>query len=209
MKDFAEISKPLNKITSDNVPFVWGDECEHAFDELKRKSISKPVLAYPKVDGNFTVEVDASKSAVGGVLSESNWPAHTVEAYSLALAVRHWHVYLAGKPFELYTDHNLLVHLRWQKDPRGKFTRWISEFKEFEYTVKCVPGKDNVKADALSRNRNASTFLPDSNWEQNNFANFTENQHFALQLHHEQENDPEIGIAKRSVASCVNKQLRI
>ena len=76
------------------------------------------------------------------------------------LAVRHWQVYLAGRRFTLNSDHNPLVYMRDQKDPRGKFARWILELEEYNYTVKYVKGVDNVKADALSRNTNADLLQP-------------------------------------------------
>eukprot|EP00794_Sanderia_malayensis_P010613 gene10613-11738_t len=84
----------------------------------------------------FRVEVDASNLAVCGVLlqeqldgaidpviyfsttlskSEQNWSAHSKEAYALLVAVRTWHVYLAGTSFILHSDHNPLVHLRNRK----------------------------------------------------------------------------------------------
>ena len=59
-------------------------------------------------------------------------------------------MYLAGTPFILKSDHNPLVHLRNQKDPRGNFARWIAELEEYEYSIQYIPGKENVKADAVS-----------------------------------------------------------
>ena len=108
------------------------------------------------------MEVDASNYTVGGVLSQlgldhreqpvayfstalqksqQNWSATTKESFALMLAVRHWHVYLAGRNFVLKTDHNPLVFLRLQKDLRGKLSRWINELEEFDYTIKFVLGK--------------------------------------------------------------------
>ena len=44
--------------------------------------------------------------------SQKNWPATDKEMFALIVAVRHWHVYLAGTKFILRSDHNLLTHLR-------------------------------------------------------------------------------------------------
>ena len=222
IQDYAVISEPLNKLTCDNVPFLWTNQCESAFKELKRRLTSQPVLAFPKLNETFTVEVDASDYAAGGVLSQTGedgllhpiayfstafkgsqrqWAPITKEAFALVLAVRHWHVYLAGTEFILNTDHNPLVHLRKQKDPRGKFGRWIAELEEYDYTVKYIRGKDNVKADSLSRDRCANDNQPISSFEDKVYATVVENSTFLAQLRQEQNTDPLISRAKRLVAA--------
>ena len=161
IKNFGNISHPFNKLTSDNTPFVWTDECEVAFSELKRCICSDPILAFPRIGEGFVVDVDASDVAFGGVLlqmgvdsqlhpvgyfsdavqpSQKAWAPTTKEAFALVLAVRHWAIYLIGQHFVLNSDHNPLVYLRSQKDPRGKFARWITELEEFDYQVKYLPG---------------------------------------------------------------------
>ena len=82
--------------------------------------------------------------------AQQNYAPTTAEAFALVFVVRHWYVYLAGTTFVLNSDHNPLVYLQAQKDPRGKSGRWIVESEEYDYTVKYVPGVDNVKADPFS-----------------------------------------------------------
>ena len=77
---------------------------------------------------------------------------------------------LAGTQFILQSDRNPLKHLRKQKDPRGKFGRWLAELEEFEYTVEYIPGKCNVKGSALSRNLNADEKQPLSQFEEKIFS---------------------------------------
>ncbi len=211
IRDFATISEPLNKLTCDNVPYTWSNECESAFNNLKQQLISRPVLAFPQLGSPFVVEVDASDYAAGGVLSQlsddntlhpvayfstafkgsqRNWAAISKEAFALVLAIRHWHVYLAGTSFVLNSDHNPLVHLRKQKDPTGKFARWISELEEYNYTVKYIRGKDNAKADLLSRNEFASSDQPDSLFDNKIYATAVDNASFIEQLQTEQTADP-------------------
>ena len=150
---------------------------------------SEPVLKFPRFDRPFILEVDASDEAIGEVLSQEqsdnqfhpvayfsntldkskrNWSTHTKEAYALIAAVRHWNVYLSGKPFTLLSDHNPLVYLRKQKDPRGKFARWIAELEEFEYNIEYIPGACNLKADSLSRlkSNTRNTEIPESDFEE-------------------------------------------
>ena len=217
IKNFATISQPLNKLTSDNVKFAWDTSCEKAFQTLKQQLLREPILAFPKPNSTFVVEVDASDYAAGGVLSQEgedhvlhpvayfstaftssqrNWAPVTKEAFALVLAVRHWHVYLTGTEFILRSDHNPLVHLRQQKDPRGKFGRWIAELEEYDYQIQYIRGKDNVKADLLSRNPVANSDQPDSSFDDKIFATILDNASFVEQLQQEQDSDPMIHRAK-------------
>ena len=70
IKDFSKICRPLHDLTKKDVPFVWGDKQQQAFDTLKKCLCSKPILAIPKDDAPFRVEADCSQYAMGGVLSQ-------------------------------------------------------------------------------------------------------------------------------------------
>jgi len=128
--------------------------------------------------------------------SQQNWSATTKEAFALALAVRHWHVYLAGTRFILNFDHNPLTFLRSQKDSCGKIGRWVNELEEFDYVVQYIPGKDNLKADALSRNKTATQAQPESDFEDKIYANFAKSINFKEQLKEAQSKDPVVHNAK-------------
>ena len=240
IKDFATLSQPLNRLTGDNVKFVWDTWCEGAFLEIKQHLTCKPILAFPKLNDPFNVEVDASDYAAGGILSQRGkdnilhpiayfstsftntqckWAPVTKEAVALVLAVRHWYVYLSGTDFVLRSDHNPLVHLRQQKDPRGKFGRWIAQLEEYNYTVEYIGGKDNVKADLLSRSPAANLNQPLSTFEENVFATAIDNSDFVEQLRQEQDTDPLINKIKRLIEhgensvsgrfKCIQSQLQI
>lgn len=220
--DFAKISKPLNELTSDKTQFNWTPSCDQAFNKLKHLLSSEPVLHFPDLSKQFVLEVDASNYAVGGVLSQQgndnklhpvayfstalqksqqNWSATSKEAFALVLAVRHWHVYLTGRHFVLNSDHNPLTHLRQQRDPRGKFGRWISELEEFDYSISYIRGKDNTKADALSRNHAANQSQPASEFENKIYASFLQNDSFLSQLKAAQLEDPLIKSNSALIAS--------
>ena len=224
IQNFAEISKPLNRLTNDTVVYAWDQTCQDAFDTLKDKLCAKPVLAFPCCGETFIVKVDASNIAVGGVLSQEqpdgtihpvayfsttlhksqqDWSAHSKEAYALLVAVRTWHVHLAGTSFVLQSDHNPLVHIRSMKNPRGKFARWILELEKYDHSVCYKPRKQNTKADALSH---ASTIGDDLTAFETTFDDKvynidTDGTSFFDQLVQEQNNDPVIGPAKRLIAN--------
>ncbi|XP_039133246.1 uncharacterized mitochondrial protein AtMg00860-like [Dioscorea cayenensis subsp. rotundata] len=60
MKDFSTIAAPINELTKKEVPFKWGPAQEKAFQKLKDKLISAPLLALLDFGKTFEIECDAS-----------------------------------------------------------------------------------------------------------------------------------------------------
>jgi len=69
VKDFAKIAKPLHKMTRKETKWNWGERQQKAFEELKERFMTEPVLVTPDLDKEMRVEADASDFAIGGVLS--------------------------------------------------------------------------------------------------------------------------------------------
>jgi hypothetical protein len=67
---FANIAKPLTKLTEEKQPFQWTPEVETAFQTLKGALCASPILAYPQPGERFIVDTDASNIGIGGVLSQ-------------------------------------------------------------------------------------------------------------------------------------------
>ncbi|KAL4387321.1 hypothetical protein GQ457_09G021380 [Hibiscus cannabinus] len=70
IKDFSKISKPLCNLLQQNQPFVFDEECQSAFEELKIKLISAPVVVPPDWSAPFELMCDASDHAVGAALGQ-------------------------------------------------------------------------------------------------------------------------------------------
>ena len=70
IKDFAKIINPLNKLLRKSVPFVWTDECEIAFNSMKTKLTTAPILQFPDLNKEFTLVTDASTTAIGYYLTQ-------------------------------------------------------------------------------------------------------------------------------------------
>ena len=70
IKNFADVCRPLHNLTRKEVKFEWTDKCQEAFEEIKKRMTASPVLAYPKSEGMFILDTDASKYASGAVLSQ-------------------------------------------------------------------------------------------------------------------------------------------
>ena len=109
---------------------------------------------------NFVLQTDASDCGVGAVLSQLDDSGNEkVIAYeSKALSPReqnvfgtgHFRVYLLGRHFKLFTDHNAL---RWMHtmEGKGRLARWIMDLQEFNFSVVHRASRIHNNADALSR----------------------------------------------------------
>ncbi|GJS14201.1 reverse transcriptase domain-containing protein [Tanacetum coccineum] len=60
----------MTKLTQKKVKFEWGDKQEAAFQLLKQKLCSAPILALPEGSEDFIAYCDASKKGLGAVLMQ-------------------------------------------------------------------------------------------------------------------------------------------
>ncbi|KAL5469217.1 hypothetical protein EMCRGX_G030441 [Ephydatia muelleri] len=67
---FAQIASPLHSLTEKAKPWQWSQQCNEAFDQLKEKLLSPPILSFPQFDKVFVVDTDASQHGLGAVLSQ-------------------------------------------------------------------------------------------------------------------------------------------
>ena len=71
IEDFSQLDVPMMRLTRNEVKFEWNDSCEKAFQELKRRLTSAPILIVLKRGQRYTVYCDASKDGLGCVLIQS------------------------------------------------------------------------------------------------------------------------------------------
>ncbi|GJS71354.1 putative reverse transcriptase domain-containing protein [Tanacetum coccineum] len=138
IKEFSLISKPLTKLTQKNKPYVWGDDEEEAFQTLKLKLCSAPILSLPEGSEDFVVYCDASLKGFGAVLMQRE----KVIAYA-SRQLR--------KNEENYMSHDLELGA---KELNMRQRRWIELLSDYDCVIRYHPGKANVVADALSRKDN-------------------------------------------------------
>ena len=70
VQNYAAIAKPLHRLTERPSKFVWTTECQTAFDELRSRLVSPPILAHPDFSRPFILDTDASDIGIGSVLSQ-------------------------------------------------------------------------------------------------------------------------------------------
>ena len=162
IQNFSHIAAPLIQLTKKNVQFVWDESCQAAFEILKKKLCSAPVLAYPKPGLRYLLDTDASDVGVSGVLSQIQDGKERVIAYaSKKLNVQrqrysvtfmnHFRHYLLGQNFLLRTDHGSLRWIFDFKDPRGQVARWLEVLAQYDFDIEHRPGVKHQNADSLSR----------------------------------------------------------
>ena len=171
IRDFAKIAKPLHKLTEKFSNFVWTSECQNSFETLKAKLTEAPILSYPREEGLYIIDADASSVAAGAVLSqeqdgsekvlcyyskcfsrsEKNYCVTRRELLAIVLAVKHFHHYLYGRPFLIRSDHGALRWLLNFKTPEGQLARWIETLSMYQFSIEHRPGRVHSNADALSR----------------------------------------------------------
>ena len=97
VKDFAKIAKPLHETTRKGKKWEWGEKQQKAFEELKRRFTTEPVLVTPDLDKEMRVEADASDFATGGVLSmkceDEKWRPVAYISKSLNEAERNYEIH--------------------------------------------------------------------------------------------------------------------
>ncbi|GJX41013.1 putative reverse transcriptase domain-containing protein [Tanacetum coccineum] len=167
IKGFSKIAKPMTKLTQKKVKFVWGDKQEAAFQLLKQKLCSAPILALPEGSEDFITYCDASIKGLGAVLMqrekviayasrqlkihEKNYTTHDLELGAVVFALKIWRHYLYGTKCTVFTDHKSLQHILNQKELNMRQRRWLELLSDYDYEIRYHPGKANVVADALSR----------------------------------------------------------
>ncbi|XP_020266177.1 uncharacterized protein LOC109841635 [Asparagus officinalis] len=69
--DFLKMATSLTCLTKKGVPFIWGTECQEAFETLKAKLNTMLILTIPSNDKTFVVYIDASLVGLGGTLMQT------------------------------------------------------------------------------------------------------------------------------------------
>ncbi|GKD49181.1 putative reverse transcriptase domain-containing protein [Tanacetum coccineum] len=167
IEGFSLISKSLTKLTQKNKKFEWGKEEEEAFQTLKQKLCSAPILALPEGTGYFMVYCDASLKGYGAVLMqrekviayayrqlkvhEENYTTHDLELGVVVFALRLWRHYSYVTKCMVFTDYKSLQYILNQKELNLRQQRWIELLSDYDCEIRYYPGKVNVVADALSR----------------------------------------------------------
>ena len=185
IKGFSEITRPLHRLTKKDTPWLWSTEEQKAFDTLKERFTTAPILCYPDPEKKLKIEADASGYASGAVLSqleddgkwhpcayiskgfnetERNYDIHDREMLAIMRAFEEWRHHLSGAKHtvEVWTDHKNLEYFMTTKKLNRRQARWSLILSGFNFILRHKPGKSMTKPDGLSRRPDHETGVHDN-----------------------------------------------
>lgn len=170
--NFAFIAKPLTDLLKKETTFHFGDKERRAFEEIKSKIISRPVLGLYDPTAETQLHTDASKFATASIImqkskednefhpihfsstrnseNEEKWFSYELELYAIYLGVTKFRNYLIDIHFSIITDCEALKTVQQKKDVR-KVASWLMTLQEFDFDVIHRAGTKMQHVDALSR----------------------------------------------------------
>lgn len=175
---YAEYLSELTPLLKKNQRWKWGNKEENAFQNLKKSFIEEVILKHPNFQKKFILQADASGYAIAaqliqedengrpGVVSyasrvlrgpELSYTTTEKELLSIVWAMKKFITYLAGRNFEIQTDHHALTYIRQCKNTTNRLLRWSAFLQQFDFEIKHIKGKENKVADSLSRNIEGKT----------------------------------------------------
>ena len=180
IKGFSERAAPLNRLMEAGQSFIWTDECQEAFLDLKSALFGDEVMAFPRFDekgGAFIVDCDSSNYAIGGCLSKMQWCDQTQseverpimfasktldkslrqycttrkELLAVVTFVQQFRHYLLGRHFIIRSDNSSLRWLMRFKSPTDQLARWLEVLSQYDFVLIHRKGSKHVNADFWSR----------------------------------------------------------
>ena len=174
IKDFSKLAAPLTNLTKKGEGIQkWDNECDKAFEYLKKAITTAPILIAPDWKKPFRCHIDASSAAVGGTLTqldesghdkviaffskklsltEQNYTTNDRELLGLIYFLQRFRCYLEGSSFEIFTDNQVLKSFFTKPKLSRREARWLETLGNFGiFPINLKPGKIHVLGDTLSR----------------------------------------------------------
>jgi RNase H-like domain found in reverse transcriptase len=135
VKGFSHLAHPLHDLLKKDKKFVWSEECQESFDQLKKRFTEEPVLMMPDHSKPFQIQVDSLLFATGGILTQidtngdrhpcaylskslmkeqRNYDTGDRELLAIVQALKEWRHYIQGSGHTtiVLSDHDNLRHFK-------------------------------------------------------------------------------------------------
>ena len=168
-----KLLKPIYDLTRKGRQFIWGEEQQKAFDEMKHRLQRPPVLLLPNRHGQFQLYLDTSKFATGSMLYQiqngqprllayaSKRMPEAAKSYSitelelcrLAMNIATFLHLLKKVDFDMVVDHLAITHIMRSKVELAttRIKRSIELLSPYSFNLNYIKGRDMVLSDFLSR----------------------------------------------------------
>jgi len=174
VKGYAITAEPLTRLTKKETPYVWKQEQEQAFSQLKGVLSQEPVLKTFNPKAEITeLHTDACAYGLAGMLfqkdtasdklrlvhcvskrlteAEQHYHSSKLELMAMVWSVKRLRSYLLGVKFVIYTDCQALTYLSYNRMSNPQIARWYDLLQEYMFEVKYRAGNKMQHVDALSR----------------------------------------------------------
>ena len=174
VKNYSKIATPLTALLKKNAKFIWSRAAQAAFEKLKYRLSTGPILRHFDPSKPCIMETDASDYALGGVVSqydengllhpiafysrkllpaEMNYQIYDKELLAIVATFKHWRHYLEFSEdiTVVLTDHRNLEYFSTTRNLSRRQVRWAEILSDYNFVIKYRPGSQNAAADALSR----------------------------------------------------------
>jgi hypothetical protein len=174
IRAYSTLVRSLINLTRKESIFDWDAKCQQAFQDVKDAVVSAPILRHFDRTKTCYVECDASDYVTAGLMSqmddegvlhpvaffsrkmtpaECNYEIYDKELLAIIRCFEEWRPDLEGTdlPIQVLTDHKSLEYFMTTKRLTRRQARWAEFLADYNFQITYRPGKDNQKADALTR----------------------------------------------------------
>ena len=159
IEGFSHLARPLFNLTKNDSEFRWSSNEQSAFDMLKGKVASTPILALPDNSKLFHIEADSSDFATGAVLSQPNsddnkwhpvaflskslppvkrnYEIHDKEMLAIVRALEEWRHFVEGVEHQvkIWTNHKNMEYFMTAKKLNRRQACWSLLLARFNFAM--------------------------------------------------------------------------